>query len=144
MRLWSLHPAYLDGRGLVAVWREALLARAVLRGKTRGYRHHPQVDRFRAHPASRSAINSYLAAIATEADTRSYHFDRTRIGPIRHHARLMVTRGQLEFELRHLRAKVGARAPAELVRLPAGPAIRPHPLFVARDGPVEAWERGAA
>ena len=35
-------------QGLVALWREALLARAVLRGKTRGYRHHPQLHRFRA------------------------------------------------------------------------------------------------
>ncbi|HEU5178767.1 MAG TPA: pyrimidine dimer DNA glycosylase/endonuclease V, partial [Burkholderiales bacterium] len=32
MRLWSLHPKYLDARGLVALWREALLAQAVLRG----------------------------------------------------------------------------------------------------------------
>ena len=32
MRLWSLHPCYLDPAGLVAVWREGLLARAVLRG----------------------------------------------------------------------------------------------------------------
>ena len=29
MRLWTLHPKYLDGVGLVALWREALLARAV-------------------------------------------------------------------------------------------------------------------
>jgi hypothetical protein len=38
---------YLDGRGLVALWREALLAQAVLRGRTRGYRH-PQLARFRS------------------------------------------------------------------------------------------------
>ena len=37
MRLWTLHPKYLDPQGLVALWREALLARAVLQGKTRGY-----------------------------------------------------------------------------------------------------------
>jgi hypothetical protein len=43
MRLWSLHPQYLDPQGLVALWREALLAQAVLRGKTRGYKHHPQL-----------------------------------------------------------------------------------------------------
>jgi hypothetical protein len=49
MRLWTIHPRYLDSQGLVALWREALLARAVLRGETRGYRHHPQLIRFRAH-----------------------------------------------------------------------------------------------
>ncbi|WP_338140756.1 pyrimidine dimer DNA glycosylase/endonuclease V [Candidatus Nitrotoga sp. 1052] len=28
MRLWTLHPCYLDSRGLVALWREALLAQS--------------------------------------------------------------------------------------------------------------------
>ena len=32
MRLWSLSPRYLDVKGLVAVWREGLLADAVLLG----------------------------------------------------------------------------------------------------------------
>ena len=81
MRLWSVHPKYLDSRGLVAVWREALLARAVLRGQTHGYRHHPQLERFRAHPAPLSAINAYLAALLIEADTRGYSFDRGRSDP---------------------------------------------------------------
>jgi hypothetical protein len=43
MRLWSLHPQYLDPAGLVAVWREGLLARAVFAGQTTGYKHHPQL-----------------------------------------------------------------------------------------------------
>ena len=37
MRLWSLHPRCLDAKGLVALWREGLLAQEVLRGKTRDY-----------------------------------------------------------------------------------------------------------
>ncbi len=142
VRLWSVHPSYLDGKGLVAVWREGLLARAVLRGKTRGYRHHPQLDRFRSHPAALSAINHYLAAIAAEAELRGYHFDRSRIGPIRNRSRLCVARGQLEFELAHLRAKVMLRAPSELERLPPIAEVRPHPLFRVRDGATEPWERG--
>lgn len=48
MRLWSLHSRYLDSRGLVALWRESLRAQKVLMGDTIGYRHHPQLDRFRA------------------------------------------------------------------------------------------------
>ena len=43
MRLWSIHPRYLDSMGLVALWREALLAQAVLRGETKGYKFHPQL-----------------------------------------------------------------------------------------------------
>jgi len=30
MRLWSIHPKYLDRQGLLAVWRESLLAQSVL------------------------------------------------------------------------------------------------------------------
>lgn len=37
MRLWSIHPRYLDTKGLVALWRETLLlAQAVLFGNTKG------------------------------------------------------------------------------------------------------------
>lgn len=75
MRLWTLHPRCLDGPGLVAHWREALLARAVLRGRTRGYRHHPQLLRFRASPSPRQALNTYLAPVCAEAETRGYRFD---------------------------------------------------------------------
>ena len=64
MRLWTLHPKYLDAQGLVALWREGLLARAVLRGMTKGYRHHPQLQRFRAHASPRAAINLYLEGVA--------------------------------------------------------------------------------
>src|SRR5678815_1718275 len=79
MRLWSLHPKYLDAPGLVALWREALLARAVLRGETSGYKHHPQLDRFKTHAQPRSAINSYLAGVYAEALARGYSFDATKI-----------------------------------------------------------------
>jgi hypothetical protein len=47
MRLWSLHPKYLDRAGLLAVWREGLLAQQVLMGNTKGYKNHPQLNRFK-------------------------------------------------------------------------------------------------
>ena len=78
MRLWSIHPRYLDSQGLVALWREALLARAVLRGQTRGYRHHPQLERFRAHASPRAAISVYLSAVLREANRRELH-DKTQV-----------------------------------------------------------------
>ena len=94
MRLWSLHPRYLDPQGLVALWREALLARAVLRGETRGYTRHPQLERFQAHAQPRSAINAYLAAVHDEAARRGYAFDRTKIGPLRAVAPIGVADGR--------------------------------------------------
>jgi hypothetical protein len=141
MRLWSLHPALLDGKALVAVWREGLLARAVLRGETRGYRNHPQLIRFRSHPAPVSAINRYLREIAREADSRGYRFDRSLLGPVLDTTSIGVTRGQLAFELSHLKAKVRCRAPDHLDRLRSAGAIRAHPLFHVRDGGVESWEK---
>src|SRR5512144_2533662 len=112
MRLWSLHPRYLDPQGLVALWREALLARAVLGGRTRGYRNHPQLERFRFHSAPRSAISSYLQGIHAEAVARGYSFDSSKIGRARIQVPVLVADGQLQYEWRHLMLKLAARNPA--------------------------------
>ncbi len=141
MRLWSLHPRYLDSRGLVAVWREALLAQAVLRGETSGYRNHPQLERFRAQQSPRRAINAYLAGIHVEATVRGYAFDRSKIGTLRDVAPIAVTRGQLACEWQHLLDKLSVRSPAlfEQLRLRRNPSC--HPLFHPVPGAVASWER---
>lgn len=143
MRLWSLHPRYLDRRGLVACWREGLLAQAVLTGRTIGYHRHPQLVRFRAAPDPLAAIADYLRAVATEGARRAYRFDRSRIGAPSGSPPLPVTDGQLRYEWEHLRRKVAAREPEWLGRLvlPSGGVPDPHPLFVVRPGPVADWER---
>ena len=143
MRLWSLHPRYLDAKGLVALWREGLLARAVLRGETRGYRHHPQLERFRAHASPRLAINAYLAAVHAEATARGYAFDRSKLGPVRAVEAIPVDSGQLAFEWRHLQDKLARRSPALLARLEEVTAPVCHPLFRQQPGPVAPWERAA-
>ncbi len=144
MRLWSLHPKYLDPQGLVALWREALLARAVLQGRTRGYRRHPQLARFRAHAAPRSAIGAYLAAVWAEASARGYAFDRAKVGARRAVAPMPVTSGQLAYEWRHLLGKLRARSPDRwrMWRRLATPAC--HPSFRIVRGTVEPWERTGA
>lgn len=141
MRLWSLHPRYLDSRGVVALWREGLLARAVLRGLTRGYRRHPQLERFRALSDPLAAIDCYLARVLDDSRERGYAFDASKLSYGRcHHAALPVTRGQLEHEWAHLLAKLEARDPPRWQRqLPLQPS--PHPCFEVVPGPVEAWER---
>lgn len=141
MRLWTLHPRYLDPQGLVALWREGLLARKVLAGQTRGYRHHPQLTRFRATPDPLAAIDAYLHAVADEADARGYHFRRDKLGPRSAEPQLDATEGQLAFERGHLRAKLTRRDPARLEALPAAGAPEAHPLFALRAGPIEDWER---
>jgi hypothetical protein len=140
VRLWSLHPQYLDARGLVALWREALLAQAVLCRRTRGYRFHPQLQRFREAPSPRAAIAAYLIAIHTEAARHGYRFNAGKIGRGRPRASLPVTRGQLRFELEHLRRKLSRRAPEWQRQLPARAVPRAHPAFRTTSGGVATWE----
>ena len=144
MRIWTLHPRYLDARGLVAVWREALLAQAVLRGATRGYRHHPQLVRFRRRRSPSGAIAEYLQHVHTEALARGYRFNRELIGPPDADGPLDVARGQLEHEWAHLKAKLALRDPERAARCAAVAFPAPHPLFRVVPGGVESWERPGA
>lgn len=144
MRLWSIHPRYLDRAGLVAVWREGLLAQAVLAGRTRGYTKHPQLDRFRAHERPRAAIAAYLHAIADEADRRGYRFDRSKLPRRQTTSTLTVTRGQLRYEWEHLKRKVLVRSPDWLEEIRELTIPRPHPMFVVIAGPIADWERPPA
>jgi hypothetical protein len=144
MRLWSLHPKYLDAKGLVALWREALLAQAVLKGNTIGYRHHPQLLRFKSHADPLAAIATYLSAVREEALARGYRFDAHKIGGRRTGIRLAETRGQLACEWRHLQEKLHARDAGWLRRWRGVATPEPHPLFRPVAGAVRDWERAGA
>lgn len=141
MRLWSLHPRHLDARGLVALWREGLLARAVLAGDTTGYRNHPQLDRFRERRNPVATIDCYLSRVFDEACERRYKFDASKISYRKcRHGSLVVASGQIEYEWEHLLAKLKVRDrqrwTGERHRSP-----KPHPCFLVVDGPVASWER---
>lgn len=144
MRLWTIHPRYLDAQGLVALWRESLLAQNVLRGWTKGYKHHPQLARFRAASNPRAAIAKYLLGIHQEAVKRGYSFDLKKVGRNRRHSPLRTTAGQVRYEWLHLRRKLRERSPElfranRTVRSPAS-----HPSFRIVPGDVEPWERRAS
>jgi len=140
VRLWTLHPQYLDAQGLVALWREALLAREVLRGRTKGYRHHPQLQRFRSSELPRSAINRYLAIVWAESQSRGYRFDHSKLGRDVSVQRIPVTDGQLQYEWHWLLKKLQRRTPTvHRHHLEVSvPAV--HPLFRVVSGPVAEWE----
>ena len=144
MRLWTLHPKYLDAAGLTAAWREALLARHVLLGRTRGYRNHPQLARFRAQARPVAAINSFLAAIHAESLARGYSFDASKVGAARRSATMPETRGQLAYEWQHLLAKLRARDPERHRKLRGIRSPDAHPLFRIVAGRVRPWEVLAA
>lgn len=151
MRLWSVHPRYLDRQGLTACWREGLLAQKVLTGTTVGYRNHPQLRRFRSgeHTAARveealhpgGAIVTFLHAVVDEAAARGYSFDRSKVlGPPEPDLRLQVSDGQLGHEWAHLLAKLAVRSPAVHAAWATVAVPDPHPLFDVVPGPVADWE----
>ena len=142
MRLWTLHPRYLDAQGLTALWREGLLARAVLHGQTRGYRHHPQLLRFQSQSEPQLAIDVFLRVVHAESLARGYRFDAGKLDPQASvHPPIDATSGQLSHEWAHLRAKLRLRSPAVFARWQSLPAPEPHPMFTIIDGPIEPWER---
>jgi len=143
MRLWTLHPRYLDARGLVALWREALLAQKVLRGETRGYKHHPQLLRFSQTKNPPAALATYLRDVHEEAVRRGYQFDATKIGAETHRGTIAETRGQLLYEWEHLRQKLARRDPQRLREIGDLKTPAPHPLFRIIPGSVRDWEKVA-
>ena len=145
MRLWSLHPKYLDSKGLVALWREGLLAQKVLAGGTKGYKRHPQLERFKNAKCPLECLGAYLFYVVDEAERRGYRFDRTKIlfprtrkGPV-----ILVTRGQIKFEAQHLLGKLEKRDPSRFRELVDQDVFRPHPIFRPVGGSVESWEKGS-
>ena len=140
MRLWTVHPRYLDTQGLVAAWREGLLAQKVLRGATRGYRHHSQLARFKAQTDPVGAIAGYLRCVHDESVTRGYDFAAEKIEPRDFGGRLRATRGQLLYEWAHLMAKLRLRDPRRHDSLRRVEEPEPHPLFEIVEGGVEEWE----
>jgi hypothetical protein len=141
MRLWSLHPKYLDRQGLLACWREALLAQKVLMGRTKGYRNHPQLTRFRSCPDPLAVIAAYLESLADEAGRRGYAFDITKINASRSQCKILVTHGQILYEWEHLKNKLARRDPDWLAKISFIEMPDIHPLFEGVDGAVELWEK---
>ncbi|MGE5455339.1 MAG: pyrimidine dimer DNA glycosylase/endonuclease V [Methylocystaceae bacterium] len=141
MRLWSIHPQYLDKAGLTALWREGLLAQKVLRGETKGYRHHPQLIRFRAVDDPVAAIGYYLDQVSVEAEQRGFNYNRSKIITPLWAGKINVTRGQLAYELGWLLQKLQQRSPAQYLLLQEVNEPDPHPLFTVVNGGVETWEK---
>lgn len=140
MRLWSLHPKYLDTKGLLALWRETLLAQNVLAGKTKGYKNHPQLNRFKAHEQPLELMASYLKAIHEEATCRGYNFDASKILKTGTVEKISVTNGQVEYEKVHLLKKLLVRDKKLYEQLRSTKKPELHSSFYEIDGSIEDWE----
>jgi len=140
MRIWSLHPKYLDAKGLVALWRESLLAKNVLEGRTVGYRNHPQLTRFKQAKRPFDSINHYLSEIYLESEKRNYNFDMQKINWHFKKSKLTVTTGQLNYEVKHLLVKLKTRDINKYEELRTKSTFDINPLFKLVSGDIESWE----
>lgn len=140
MRIWSVHPKYLDSKGLVALWRETLLAKHVLLGQTKGYKNHPQLIRFKNEEKPVDLINQYLSEIFNESKKRGYNFDKNKIDWNFTPTSILVTRGQLDYEVQHLVKKLESRDPIRFNELSKLRDWKSHPLFKVIPGEIADWE----
>ena len=141
MRLWTIHPKYLDSKGLVALWRETLLAKKVLDGNTHGYKNHPQLDRFKTMIPPSDYINVYLSHVYAESVQRGYNFDNSKFETRSISQRMTVTEGQFQYEWKHLMGKLEKRDPAMFLKFRKLTQIDSHPIFKIIPGEIAAWEK---
>ncbi|MBN1649694.1 MAG: hypothetical protein JW857_00115 [Bacteroidales bacterium] len=140
MRIWTIHPKYLDTKGLLALWRETLLAKHVLEGKTKGYKNHPQLERFKLQENPINCIQYYLKHIWIEATQRTYQFDKSKFDEHAQVCRILVTTGQVAYERQHLLNKLALRDPLKFKRLEKSIDTEIHPIFELIKGDIEQWE----
>ena len=141
MRIWSINPEYLDAKGLVALWRETLLAKNVLEGNTKGYKNHPQLERFKSQPSPVACINAYLTEVYNEATKRNYNFNKEKIGNTQGSITINVTSGQIEYEFTHLLKKLKIRDPKKYKKYKNCKNIKHFPTFKVIPGKIETWEK---
>jgi hypothetical protein len=140
MRLWSIHLKFMDTKGLLALWREALLAKHVLEGKTKGYINHPQLKRFKQTQNPVQSINQYLSTVYNEANQRGYHFNKEKIDWNFEPIKINVTKGQMEYEKNHLLKKLKIRD-IEKYKILLNMKIEANPMFEINEGEIEEWEK---
>lgn len=141
MRLWSLNPALLDPKGLVALWREGLLAQNVLMNKTKGYKFHPQLERFKKTSNPVASIGLYLSCVLEDSRNRGYSFDASKLSENGPQPKIEVTIGQMLYEIEHLKNKLRIRNEKFLDKIPSELADCVHPIFQLIPGEVEPWEK---
>ncbi|EKD56253.1 MAG: hypothetical protein ACD_58C00246G0002 [uncultured bacterium] len=118
------------------------MAKNVLEGKIKGYKNHPQLERFKAQDNPLDYINAYLLDIYDEARARGYRFSREKIGLLKNNLKdIKVSNGQIDYEFEHLLKKLVERDKTRYNELKGLIKIVPHRLFTVVEGYVESWEK---
>jgi hypothetical protein len=129
MLLWTLHPKYLDNKGLGALWFEGIIARNSLLGLSQGYQNHPQLDRFKIQPDPIAAIDTYLSPVYEEGISRGFQYNRALFSPTFQNVRMEVTLEQLKKEYAYLLQKLERRDIEKYKILKKIHTLEPHPMF---------------
>jgi hypothetical protein len=144
MRLWSIHPKYLDKKGLVGLWRESLLAKKVLEGKTKGYKNHPQLIRFKESENKLLYLNHYLYEVYKEGKKRNYKFNFEKINKSLLEKRIKkipITNCQLKYEFNHLKNKLIRRDKKHHNKINLTKSIKSSNIFTIKKGKICHWEK---
>ncbi|MEM0201004.1 MAG: pyrimidine dimer DNA glycosylase/endonuclease V [Candidatus Micrarchaeaceae archaeon] len=143
MRLWSLKHSYLDTKGLLAVWREGLLAKKVLEGKTKGYKNHPQLERFKKLKDPIVGINTYLYYVYLESVSRDYYFSKDKINHnlVNKDIKIPLNDKQLEYEFELLKTKLKLRDNKCYEKIKDVKIPEYVQIFELKKGPIENWEK---
>lgn len=165
MRLWTIHPTFLDNEGLHGLWREGLLAQKIIEDPTHGRSNNPQIARFRNHVSPISILGAYLWTVGHEGMERGFKYNVARIedppmlGSIMvpkgssGDPRIPVTEEQIRFEFDHLFSKLEERDPVSLEKIlnySVQSTIKYredfrlkaiNPAFRIVVGPIESWEK---
>ena len=142
MRLWSLHPKYLDQKGLSGAWREGLLAQACIHGRSKAYINHPQLIRFQRSHSPVKLIRRYLICLWKEGHKRGYAFNIGLILPAaRTIGKIPVNDGQVQYESGHLAAKLKTRDEVKFRALSQAETLELNDVFIVTKGGIESWEK---
>lgn len=140
MRLWTLHPHYLDLAGLRALWQNGILAQKNIFAQKGGVELHPQLLRFQKTETPEKAIGTYLLYISEEAEHRGVHFDIKKILVPCRDIVLDETVGQIQYEWWHFLTQLKDRAPTKYEKLQLIQKPDAHPMFRIIPGNVKHWE----
>lgn len=141
MRIWSIHPSYLDSAGINGCWRESLLAQKILNGHNFSYKNHSQMKRFYSDRESLLAIGTYLYYIYLESVKRNYNYDFNKILYFNNNYKMQVTENQLLYEFNLLQWKLKKRNYKKYLENKNIKEIFPNNIFDVKEGQIESWEK---
>jgi hypothetical protein len=115
-------------------------------GKTKGWKNHPQLIRFKNHNAPIHAIGFYLFIIYNEGCKRGYSYNKSKMFKIVEKVSMInISKEQLAYEFEILKNRVRGRDHTKFLELlefgKKESYPKPHPLFHVIDGKVALWEK---